>query len=81
MFFYGVMLGIFIVQKKELKKYDGTEFPVQEKDFSKIEMKNNISGMKIFPGSAEFCVWRFIHWEKSALNDAFVDQMLLIFSK
>ena len=22
--------------------YDGVEFPVQEKDFSKIEMKNNI---------------------------------------
>ena len=49
------MLGILILQKntqKELKKtdkkiaekldYDGTEFPVQEKDFSKIEKKNNI---------------------------------------
>ena len=52
--FYGVMLGILILQKniqKELKKwqkiaekldYDRTEFPVQEKDFSKIEMKNNM---------------------------------------
>ena len=49
------MLGILILQKNtqnELKKndkkiaekldYDGTEFPVQEKDFSKIEKKNNI---------------------------------------
>ena len=51
----GVMLGILTLQKsiwKELKKtdkktadkldYDGIEFPVQEKDFSKIEVKNNI---------------------------------------
>ena len=46
------MLGILILQKniqKELKKltkkldYDGIEFPVQEKDFSKIEVKKNIS--------------------------------------
>ena len=49
------MLGILILQKniqKELKKltkkiaekldYDGIEFPAQEKDFSKIEVKNNI---------------------------------------
>ena len=49
------MLGILILQKsiqKELKKtdkkiaekldYDGIEFPVQEKDFNKIEVKNNI---------------------------------------
>ena len=49
------MLDILILQKniqKELKKltkkiaekldYDGIEFPVQEKDFSKIEVKNNI---------------------------------------
>ena len=49
------MLGILILQKniqKELEKlikkiaekldYDGIEFPVQEKDFSKIEVKNNI---------------------------------------
>ena len=49
------MLGILILQKsiqKELKKtdkkitekldYDGTEFPVQEKDFNKTEVKNNI---------------------------------------
>ena len=47
-------LGILIFQKsiqkefKKLKKiaekldYDGVEFPVQEKDFSKIEVKNNI---------------------------------------
>ena len=55
--FYGVMLGVLILQKnfqKELKKkkkdkkiaekldYDGIEFPVQEKDVSKIEVKNNI---------------------------------------
>ena len=49
------MLDILILQKniqKELKKtdkknaekldYDGIKFPVQEKDFSKIEVKNNI---------------------------------------
>ena len=48
------MLGILILQKsiqKELKKptkvaekldYDEIEFAAQEKDFSKIEMKNNI---------------------------------------
>ena len=48
------MLGILILEKfitwitKEDKKpvnyldYDGIEFPVQEKDFSKIEVKNNI---------------------------------------
>ena len=49
------MLGILILQKniqKELEKfgkkiaekldYDGIEFPMQEKDFSKIEVKNNI---------------------------------------
>ena len=48
------MLGILILEKfitwitKEDKKpanyldYDGIEFPVQEKDFSKIETKNNI---------------------------------------
>ena len=54
--FYGVMLGILILEmsiQKELKKtdkritekldYDGIEFPVQEKDFSKIEVKSNIS--------------------------------------
>ena len=50
------MLGILILQKniqKELKKltkkldYDGIEFPVQEKDFSKIEVKNNI-GINVF---------------------------------
>ena len=53
--FYDVMLGILILQKniqKELKKltkkiaekrdYDGIEFRVQEKDFSKIEVENNI---------------------------------------
>ena len=53
--FYGVMLDILILLKnmqEELKKidkrlasilnYDGIEFPVQEKDFSKIEVKNNI---------------------------------------
>ena len=49
------MLDILILQKsiqKELKKtdkkiaekldYDRIEFPVQEKDFNKIEVKNNI---------------------------------------
>ena len=49
------MLDILILQKnihKELKKthkkiaeklyYDRTEFPLQEKDFKKIEVKNNI---------------------------------------
>ena len=49
------MLDILILQKniqKELKKtdqnisekpdYDGIEFAVHEKDFSKIEVKNNI---------------------------------------
>ena len=49
------MLGILILQKniqKEFKKtdkrvaekldYNGIEFPVQEKDFDKIEVKNNI---------------------------------------
>ena len=53
--FYGVMLDILILQKniqKELNKlttkiaekrdYDGIEFLVHEKDFSKIEVKNNI---------------------------------------
>ena len=52
---YGVMLGILIQQKyiqKELHKtikkinndldYDGVEFSVREKDFTKFEMKNNI---------------------------------------
>ena len=55
MFFYGVMLRIITLQKdtqKEFEKlikkiagkldYDGIEFPLQEKDFSKIEVKNNI---------------------------------------
>ena len=49
------MLGILILQKniqKELRKptkkfvekldYETTEFPVQRKDFKKIEVKNNI---------------------------------------
>ena len=46
------MLGILILQKniqkevekliKMLLKYDGIKFPVQEKYFSKIEVKNNI---------------------------------------
>ena len=49
------MLGILILQKniqKKLKKidkqivkqlnYDKIEFPVQEKDFNKIEMMNNV---------------------------------------
>ena len=49
------MLGILIFQKniqKKIKKltkknagkldYDGIEFPVQEKDFTNIEVKNNI---------------------------------------
>ena len=49
------MLDILILQmniQKELKKltkktaeeldYDGIQFPVQEKDFNKIEVKNNI---------------------------------------
>ena len=49
------MLGILILQKKHPEKieisnkkiaekldYDGIEFFVQEKDFSKIEVKNNI---------------------------------------
>ena len=38
------MLDILILQKNILKElnYDGIEFPVQEKDFSKIEVKNNI---------------------------------------
>ena len=53
--FYGVMLDILILQKniqKEFLKtgkkisekldYDGIEFSVQEKDYSKIEVKNNI---------------------------------------
>ena len=53
--FYGVILDILILQKniqKELKKndkriaekldYNKIEFPIQEKDFTKIEVKNNI---------------------------------------
>ena len=53
--FYGVMLDILIfqinIQREFLKNdkkiaeelnYDGIEFPVQEKDFNKIEIKNNI---------------------------------------
>ena len=38
------MLDILILQKNILKElnYDGIEFPVQEKDISKIEVKNNI---------------------------------------
>ena len=53
--FYGVMLGILVLLKnvlKELKKTDkkiaekldyvGIEFPIQEIDFSKIEVKKNI---------------------------------------
>ena len=53
--FYGVMLDILILQKniqKELKKltkkllqkfdYYGIGFPMQEKDFNKIEVKSNI---------------------------------------
>ena len=52
--FYVLMLDILILQKniqKELKKtdkkiaekldYDGIQFPVQEKDFNKIEVKND----------------------------------------
>ena len=53
--FYSVMLDILILQKNILRKlkktdkkvaeelnYDGVELPLQEKDFSKIEVKNNI---------------------------------------
>ena len=52
--FYGVMLGMLIknTSKKKITKedkklvsdldYDGTEFAMREKDFSKIEKKNNI---------------------------------------
>ena len=53
-FFFGVMLDILIFQKiiqKELEKvkkkiaekldYDRIEFPVQEKDFNKTEVKNS----------------------------------------
>ena len=53
--FYSVMLHILILQKNILRKlkktdkkvaeelnYDGVELPLQEKDFSKIEVKNNI---------------------------------------
>ena len=53
--FYGVMLDMLIVHKnieEELKKidrrfasnlnYQGIEFPVQEKNFNKIEVQNNI---------------------------------------
>ena len=45
------MLSILLIQKKLQKKikefisnldYDGIEFPVKEKGFSKIEVKNNI---------------------------------------
>ena len=44
------LLSILLIKKKLQKKkrvisdlaYDGIEFPVQEKDFSKIEEKNNI---------------------------------------
>ena len=44
------MLSISLIQKNYTKDkeivsdldYDGIEFPVQEKDFSKIEVKNNI---------------------------------------
>ena len=52
-FFYGVMLVITILQKsipekfkkstkKLLKNYSGIKFPVKEKDFHKIEIKNTI---------------------------------------
>ena len=50
--FYSLMLGILVLSKniqKELKKtdkkiaeildYAGIEFPIQQKDFSKIEVK------------------------------------------
>ena len=45
------MLSISLIQKNYTKDkeivsdldYDGIEFPVQEKDFSKIETKNNMS--------------------------------------
>ena len=52
--FYAAMLDILILQiniQKELKKlsknaeelnYDEIELPVQEKDFNKIEVKNNV---------------------------------------
>ena len=53
--FYSVMLDILILQKNILRKlkktdkkvaeelnYDGVELPLQEKDFSKIEVKSNI---------------------------------------
>ena len=45
------LLSILLIQKKITQEdkelisdldYDGIEFPVQEKDFSKIESKNNI---------------------------------------
>ena len=45
------MLSILLIQKKITKQdkefisdlnYDGIEFPMQEKHFSKIEVKNNI---------------------------------------
>ena len=51
--FYGDMLGILILQKNIQKEfadkkvaekldYDEIEFPVQEEDFNKFEVKNNI---------------------------------------
>ena len=45
--FYGVILGILILIRQTNKElandldYDGVEFPVREKDFSKTETKNN----------------------------------------
>ena len=58
--FYVLMLDILILQKnipKELKKtdkkiaekldYDGIQFPVQENDFNKIEVENNLC-IKLF---------------------------------
>ena len=48
MFIYNLLKNIQKELEQLIKKvaekldYDGIEFPVQEKDFSKIEVKNNI---------------------------------------
>ena len=70
------MLDILILQKniqKELN-YDGFEFPVQEKDFNKIEVKNNIC-INVFGYQSRLVFPIYISDQKS---EGSMDLLLLI---
>ena len=54
--------------------YDGIEFPVQEKDFSKIETKNNIS-VNVFGDENRLVFPVFVSDQK---YENFIDLLLLL---